>query len=56
MIGRPWLAGTISGASGADAASLIVFTVSSKDFSIRSILTFGYFAMNCALSSSIWAF
>src|SRR3954468_17468115 len=55
MTPRPWLASTTSGALGPETASFSVVLRSSKDFATRLILTLGYLAWNCLLSSLICA-
>ena len=55
MIGRPWLASTMSGALLPETASLSVVWRSVNDFATRLIFTFGYFARNAALRRLICA-
>ena len=49
MIGRPWLASTMSGALLLETASLSVVWRSVNDFATRLIFTFGYFARNACV-------
>src|SRR4051794_40121262 len=55
MIGRPWLASTMSGALLLETASFSVVWRSVNDFACRLIFTFGYFARNAALRRLICA-
>src|SRR5437879_1867202 len=56
MSGYPWFASTTSGGLLPDNASRRVVLRSWKDFEVRTILTFGYFAWNSLLSWVTWAF
>ena len=50
MSGQPWLASTTSGACGPEIESFSRVFSSPKSRFTRTIVTFGYFASNSALS------